>query len=39
VLADGAVGDVVGRSGGADLREAFNRLTGGADQGELEAAR
>jgi ABC-2 type transport system ATP-binding protein len=39
VLAHGPVGDVVGRSGGADLREAFNRLTGGADQGELETAR
>jgi ABC-2 type transport system ATP-binding protein len=39
VLADGPVSDVVGRSGGADLREAFNRLTGGADQGELETAR
>src|SRR5580698_5113115 len=39
VLADGAVGDVVGRSGGADLRDAFNRLTGVADQGELEIAR
>ena len=39
VLAHGAVGDVVSRSGGADLREAFNRLTGVADQGELETAR
>jgi len=39
VLAHGPVGDVVGRSGGADLREAFNRLTGGADLGELETAR
>lgn len=39
VLARGAVDDVVHRTGGADLREAFNRLTGGADQGELEMAR
>ena len=38
VLADGAVGEVVGKSGGADLRDAFNRLTGAADQGELESA-
>ena len=37
VLAQGTVGDVIGQSGGADLREAFNRLTGTADQGELEA--
>jgi ABC-2 type transport system ATP-binding protein len=39
VLAHGVVGDVVGRTGAADLRDAFNRLTGGADQGELETAR
>jgi ABC-2 type transport system ATP-binding protein len=39
VLAHGTVGDVIGRSGGADLRDAFNRLTGVADQSELEAAR
>jgi ABC-2 type transport system ATP-binding protein len=39
VLAHGTVADVVGKSGGADLREAFNRLTGTADQGELETAR
>jgi ABC-2 type transport system ATP-binding protein len=39
VLARGALGEVVGRSGGADLRDAFNRLTGAADQGELEATR
>jgi ABC-2 type transport system ATP-binding protein len=39
VLAHGVVGDVVGRTGAADLPEAFNRLTGGADQGELETAR
>jgi ABC-2 type transport system ATP-binding protein len=37
VLAHGRVGDVVGRSGGGDLRDTFNRLTGTADQGELEA--
>jgi ABC-2 type transport system ATP-binding protein len=39
VLAHGMVGDVIGRSGGADLRDAFNRLTGVADRSELEAAR
>jgi ABC-2 type transport system ATP-binding protein len=39
VLARGTVGDVVGRTGGVDLRDAFNRLTGTADQDELEAAR
>ena len=39
VLADGAIGDVVGSSGGADLRDAFNRLTVAADQDELESAR
>jgi ABC-2 type transport system ATP-binding protein len=39
VLAHGTVGDVIGRSGGADLRDAFNQLTGVADQSELEAAR
>jgi ABC-2 type transport system ATP-binding protein len=39
VLAHGAVGDVVERTGGADLRDAFNRLTGIADQDELETAR
>src|ERR1700759_1771283 len=38
VLAHGALGDVVGSSGGADLRDAFNRVTGTADQGELESA-
>src|SRR5664279_1165787 len=36
VLAHGAIGDVVGGSGGADLRDAFNRLTGAADQNEPE---
>jgi ABC-2 type transport system ATP-binding protein len=39
VLAHDAVGDVVGRTGGADLREAFSRLTGIADQGEGELER
>ncbi|HEY2416450.1 MAG TPA: ATP-binding cassette domain-containing protein, partial [Steroidobacteraceae bacterium] len=39
VLARGTVGEVIGRSGGGDLREAFNRLTGTADQDELEPAR
>src|ERR1700688_3963781 len=38
VLAEGAVGEVVDKSGGADLRDAFNRVTGTADQGELESA-
>src|ERR1700721_897503 len=38
VLAQGALGEVVGKSGGADLRDAFGRLTGAADQGELESA-
>ncbi len=39
VLASGTVSDVVSRTEGADLRDAFNRLTGLADQDELEAAR
>jgi ABC-2 type transport system ATP-binding protein len=39
VLADGAVGDVVGSAGGADLHDAFTRLTAAADQDELESAR
>ena len=38
VLAHGTVADVIGRSGAADLGGAFNRLTGTADQGELETA-
>jgi ABC-2 type transport system ATP-binding protein len=38
ILADGALDDVVRRSGGADLRDAFTRLTGAADQRELEPA-
>lgn len=38
VLARGTVGDVIGESGGADLRDAFNRLTGIADQSEVEVA-
>jgi ABC-2 type transport system ATP-binding protein len=37
VLAQGALGEVVGKSGAADLRDAFGRLTGVADQRELEA--
>jgi ABC-2 type transport system ATP-binding protein len=37
VLAHGALGEVIGRSGAADLRGAFNRLTGVADQDELES--
>jgi ABC-2 type transport system ATP-binding protein len=39
VLAKGALGEVVGRSGGSDLRDAFNLLTGTADRRELEMAR
>src|ERR1700736_1300647 len=39
VLAHGTVNDVIGNSGGADLRDAFNRLTGVADRSELEVAR
>jgi ABC-2 type transport system ATP-binding protein len=38
VLARGTVGEVIGKSGGADLRDAFNRLTGIADQSEVEVA-
>jgi ABC-2 type transport system ATP-binding protein len=38
VLAHGGVKDVVAGAGGADLRDAFNRLTGGADQTGLERA-
>jgi ABC-2 type transport system ATP-binding protein len=38
VLAQGTVGEVIGKSGGSDLRDAFNRLTGIADQSELERA-
>src|SRR3984893_11886919 len=36
VLAHGGLGEVVSKSGGTDLKDAFNRLTGAADQGELE---
>jgi ABC-2 type transport system ATP-binding protein len=39
VLAHGAMDEIVGGSGGGDLRDAFNRLTGAADQDELESAR
>jgi len=39
VLAQGALGEVVEQAGGADLADAFNRLTRTADHGELEAAR
>ena len=39
ILAHGGLGEVVGGSGGADLRDAFNRLTGAADRNELESAR
>lgn len=39
VLARGVVSEVIAQSGGADLRDAFSRLTGVADQDELEIAR
>jgi ABC-2 type transport system ATP-binding protein len=39
VLARGVASEVIARSGGADLRDAFSRLTGTADQDELETAR
>ena len=39
VLAHGSVSEVIARSGGTDLREAFSRLTGTADQDELETVR
>jgi ABC-2 type transport system ATP-binding protein len=38
VLASGAISEMVSKSGAADLRDAFNRLTGNADQGALESA-
>ncbi len=38
VLAHGTVGEIVSQSGGTDLRDTFNRLTGAADQSELETA-
>jgi ABC-2 type transport system ATP-binding protein len=38
VLAGGAISEVINKSGAADLRDAFNRLTGNADQGALESA-
>jgi len=39
VLALGTAHAIVDRSGSTDLREAFNRLTGSADQDELEIAK
>jgi len=36
ILAHGALGDVIANSGAADLRDAFNRLTGAADRQELD---
>jgi ABC-2 type transport system ATP-binding protein len=39
VLAHGPLGDVVDRTAGADLRDAFTRLTGAADRRELETVR
>ena len=38
VLAHGTVGEIIYQSGGSDLRDTFNRLTGAADQSQLEAA-
>ena len=38
VLAHGTVGEIISQSGGTDLRDTFNRLTGAADQSQLEAA-
>jgi len=38
VLAHGGVGDVIAKSGAADLRDAFTRLTGVADRDEMESA-
>jgi len=39
VLAHGTISDVIAKSGGGNLRDAFNRLTGIADQDEAEAMR
>jgi ABC-2 type transport system ATP-binding protein len=39
VLAHGAVGEIIGKSAGADLRDAFNHLTETADRDEQEIAR
>jgi ABC-2 type transport system ATP-binding protein len=39
VLARGTTDTIIGQFGGVDLREAFNRLTGSADQDEQETAR
>jgi ABC-2 type transport system ATP-binding protein len=39
VLAKGTLGEVVEKTGGADLRDAFNRLIGTADQQELGSVR
>src|ERR1700738_1609949 len=39
ILAHGGLGDVVGKSRGADLRDAFNRAPAAGDQGALEPAR
>jgi ABC-2 type transport system ATP-binding protein len=39
VLAHGLVSEVIAQSDGADLREAFSRLTGAADQDQPEMAR
>jgi ABC-2 type transport system ATP-binding protein len=38
VLAQGTVSEVIGSSGAGDLRDAFNRLTGGAEPSGLERA-
>jgi ABC-2 type transport system ATP-binding protein len=39
VLAHGLVSEVIAQSGGANLGEAFSRLTGAADQDQAEMAR
>jgi len=39
ILGHGGLGEVVASSGASDLRDAFNRLTGAADQTELESVR
>src|SRR5258707_15484391 len=38
ILAHGGLGDGVGKSGGADLRDAVHRLTGAANPGGREPA-
>jgi ABC-2 type transport system ATP-binding protein len=38
ILAHGGFDEIIGKAGGGNLRDAFNRLTAAADQRELEAA-